>query len=56
MCDLSNLRILVYVEKPYGEEVIVTAVEGVNYSNYGDTYIDNCRSVKVGIEASLELK
>ena len=55
VCDLSNLRVLVYVEKPYGEEVIVTAVEGVNYSNYGDTYIDNCRSVKVGQKAELEL-
>jgi hypothetical protein len=26
------------------------------YGYYGDTYLDNCRVVKVGEEAALELK
>ena len=28
----------------------------IDYGNYGDTYIDNCRAVKVGETADLELK
>lgn len=52
----ENLKILVYVEKPYGDQSKVSEVDGAEYRNYGDTYIDNCRVVKVGTEAPLELK
>ena len=31
-------------------------VAGDQYGYYGDTYLDNCRVVKVGAEAALELK
>ena len=52
----ENLEILVYVEKPFGEQKTVAEVDGAEYGRYGDTYIDNCRVVKVGTEAPLELK
>ena len=52
----ENLKVLVYVEKPYGDQTIVSDVDGVTYGKYGDTYIDNCRVAKVGTEAPLELK
>jgi hypothetical protein len=52
----ENLEILVYVEKPYGDQSKVSEVDGAEYGRYGDTYIDNCRVVKVGTEAPLELK
>lgn len=54
----SNLRILVYVEKPYGDQERVEGVnsKNVEYGNYGNTYVDNCRSVAVGADAGLELE
>lgn len=54
-CNPENLRVLVYVEKPYGSQTIVKEVESANYGRYGDTYIDNCRTAAVGTAASLEL-
>ena len=56
--DPDNMKVLIYVEKPYGDR---DKVDGVNsrvvyYGNYGDTYIDNCRAVKVGETAALELR
>lgn len=53
--DPENLEILVYVEKPYGGQEKVKGVSNARYGNYGDTYIDNCRVVKVGEDAALEL-
>ena len=52
----ENLELLIYVEKPYGEQGKAKGVSLATYGNYGDTYIDNCRVVKVGEEASVELK
>lgn len=52
----ENLKLLVYVEKPYGDQQQVAEVREATYGKYGDTYIDNCRVVKVGTEAALELK
>lgn len=54
-CNPSNLRILVYVEKPYGDRDPVCGVSTADYGNFGDTYIDNCRSVEAGTDAPLEL-
>ena len=54
-CNPENLRVLVYVEKPYGSQTIVKEVESASYGRYGDTYIDNCRTAAVGTAASLEL-
>jgi thiol-disulfide isomerase/thioredoxin len=52
----ENLEVLVYVEKPYGSQSKVKGVSGASYGNYGDTYIDNCRVVKVGEVGALELQ
>lgn len=54
-CNPDNLRVLVYIEKPYGSQTIVKEVEIAEYGRYGDTYIDNCLSASVGAEAPLEL-
>ena len=56
--DPDNMKVLIYVEKPYGDRDKVDGVNSrvVNYGNYGDTYIDNCRAVKVGETAALELR
>lgn len=56
----DNLKLLVYVERPYGDQQRVMGVNNAQYSDqygyYGDTYLDNCRVVKVGAEAALELR
>lgn len=52
----ENLEIMVYVERPYGEQSEVQSVDYADYGDYGDTYIDNCRVVKVGEAAELELR
>lgn len=53
--DKDNLRILVYVEKPYGSQPRVEEVAAAKYGDYGDLYVDNCRSAKVGEAVQLEL-
>ena len=52
----DNLKVLVYVERPYGDQPMVREVEYASYGNYGDTYVDNCRAVKVGEMGDLELR
>ena len=52
----ENLKVLVYVEKPYGSQPRKEGVESAEYADYGDTYIDNCRVVEVGQIGTLELK
>lgn len=52
----DNLKVLVYVEKPYGDQPLVEGVDYVRYDNYGGSYVDNCRVVPVGEYAELELK
>lgn len=53
-CNPDNLRLLVYVEKPFGDRKNVKGVPAAEYYDYGDTYVDNCRSAKVGADAALE--
>lgn len=52
----DNLRLLIYVEKAYGDQKKVKNVEGATYSNFGDTYIDNCRAVRTGTVNDIELQ
>lgn len=56
--DHDNLKLLVFVQKPYGTQ---QRVEETYYGEYDDFtdytyYIDNCRVVKLGVYAGLELK
>lgn len=51
----DNLKVLVYVERPYGDPPLATGVSGAKYINYG-TFIDNCRAVKLGETANVELR
>lgn len=50
----SDMRVLVYVEKPYGERSKASGVSYVIYGDYGDTYVDNARSVALGTTAEVE--
>ena len=52
----NNLRILVYVEKPYVEGEQVCNVENVDYKNYGGRYLDNCRAVTIKTKNPVEFK
>lgn len=52
----DNLKVLVYVEKPYGDQPMVEEVRYAEYGNYDDIYVDNCRVVKVGKMGDLELR
>lgn len=52
----DRLKVLVYVERPYGDQPMAAEVEGAEYGDYGGNYIDNCRAVKVGEAAGLELR
>lgn len=52
----DNLKILVYVEKSYGDQTLVENVEEVEYGYYGGQYVDNCRVVPVGKYVELEVK
>lgn len=45
-CKKDNLKILVYVQKPFGEQR--------KTGSYGDFYVDNCRAEKIGTEAKLQ--
>jgi thiol-disulfide isomerase/thioredoxin len=52
----KNLKMLVYVEKPYGSQSRKEGVGNAEYADYGDTYIDNCCAVKLGESSTLEFK
>ena len=49
-CNLDNLVLLAWVQRPYGERPVVRT------GNYGDWYVDNCRSAAVGTVAPLEVR
>lgn len=47
-CNRDNLRILVYVQREYGSQQVISS------DKYGDYYVDNSLSEKVGVEAKLK--
>ena len=53
--DVNNLKILVWVEKPYGSQGRAEKSSLAEYGKYGDTYVDNCRVAKIGETVQLEL-
>lgn len=53
-CDLSNLRVLAYVQKQFGDQTIVEDIYLATYGDYGDWYVDNARSAEVGTTLELE--
>lgn len=46
-CNKNNLRVLVYVLKPYGSQTIIRS------ANYGDYYVDNAVSAAIGTTQDL---
>lgn len=56
VCDLDNIKLLVYVLKPYGDQTRSESLSYVEYHTGVNTYVDNCRVVNVGTDAPLELK
>lgn len=48
-CNLANMTVLAYVQRPYGSQEIVRSAD------YGDYYIDNCRIVPLGETAAPEV-
>lgn len=53
-CKKDNLRLLVYVNKPFGDDALPANVAEAEYGDFTGTYIDNCVSVKVGKEYKLQ--
>ncbi|MBQ9192324.1 MAG: Omp28-related outer membrane protein [Bacteroidales bacterium] len=47
-CNLDNLEVLVYVQRPFGSQTVISS------GNYGGYYVDNSRSAAVGTTAELE--
>lgn len=48
VCNKDNLRILVYVQRKYGEQTVISTV------NERDYYVDNSLSEKVGVKADVK--
>ena len=46
----DNLEILAYVQRPFGSQPVLQS------GSYGDWYVDNCSSAKVGLAAPPDLK
>lgn len=49
-CDVSNMRVLVYIQKAFG------STPRIQSFNYGDYYVDNCAVVKLGDDLPLMLE
>ena len=48
--DVSNIRVLVYIQKAFG------SAPRIQSDNYGDYYVDNCAVVKLGEDLPLVLE
>lgn len=53
--NTENMRVLVYIERQYGEQERVCEVSGAKYIRNKPTYVDNARSVGLGEHAPLKL-
>lgn len=49
-CNIANMKILAYVQKPFGTRVVLQS------GNYGDWYIDNCRVAPLGTTVEPEVQ
>ena len=52
----ENLKLLIYVEKPYDGTERKNEVSEAKYSDFGTTYVDNCRVIQIGDVATLDLE
>lgn len=52
--EISNMKVLVFVEKPYGSREKASGVYNVIYGDYGSTYVDNARSAALGTTVEVE--
>lgn len=52
----ENLKVLIYVEKPFDSRGNIGTVKDAGYYSNAETYIDNCRVIPVGEIGLLELK
>ena len=48
------MKVLVFVEKPYGSREKASGVYNVIYGDYGSTYVDNARSAALGTTVEVE--
>ena len=49
-CNVSNMEVLAYVQRKFGSRPVLQSGE------YGDWYVDNCRSAALGATAALEVQ
>ena len=52
----ENLKLLIYVEKPYEGTERKNEVSEAKYLDFGTTYVDNCRVIQIGDVATLDLE
>jgi len=48
--NTANMSVLVYIQRPFGSQKVIQS------DNYGDWYIDNCRSASVGASVEPEVQ
>lgn len=53
-CRKENLRILVFVERAYGDLQKVNAISGVTYLDFTDYFVDNANTAALGQKAGID--
>ena len=54
--NVENLKLLIYVERPFGSKEHVQNIAGASYFSKAETYVDNCRVIPLGEVGKLELR
>ena len=49
-CDLDNLEVLAYIQRPFGQQTVIQS------GDYGNSYVDNCYAAPVGVTTLPDLK